>query len=163
MMKITTRALAASILAACALLLLGSELAFAQRLHFESTSRRHASSRDRASGRSGDESPPVLAQGTLRHTTRDGLTLDGTRILLSPRAGIYPSLGDDGTDLQDLDGVVATVFGRPTSLGLRATFVIWRPQRNLSWDVQATLRDESQLIPSAADPRVGEFVPDAPR
>jgi hypothetical protein len=117
--------------------------------------------------RSQGEAPPVAhLKGTLRWDSRDGLTLGGTSILVDLKTGLFPTADEDRGPIDEraLDGKPATVFGRRTLRGVRASLIVVKTDESDATHLTSLLSGPRVSIPAGGDDPAAEvMLPDAPR
>ena len=116
--------------------------------------------------RAGEPAAVAYLEGVLRFDAREGLQLGDTPIALDLRTGIFPNVGE-GERLLDpraLDGKQATVFGRRTLRGVRATLIVVKDPDDGLTDLTSMLSGTRDFAPAGGDdPAAGLVLTTAPR
>lgn len=113
-----------------------------------------------------EAAPVAHLKGTLRWDSRDGLTLGELPILVDLKTGIFPAADASRGPLDErsLDGKSATVFGRRTLHGVRASLIVLKNDRSAAMDLTSLLSGPRVTAPADGDdPSAEVFLPQAPR
>jgi hypothetical protein len=114
----------------------------------------------------GEAAPVAHLKGMLRWDSRDGLTLGGTPILGDLRTGLFPATQEAAGPIDEraLDGQPATVFGRRTPQGVRASLIVVKDDRSATTDLTGLLSGSRVSAPAGGDdPSAEVMLPEAPR